>query len=89
MEIAVAEMVEMRRRMVDILRIGTGQSAERISRDMDRDFILRGDDAVAYGLVDHVIERTMLPKSLGASPALPAGHALTTAATAMAATPAA
>jgi len=80
MEIAVAEMVEMRRRMVDILRIATGQSAERISRDMDRDFILRGDDAVAYGLVDHVIERTMLPESLGASPALPAGHAPTTSA---------
>lgn len=61
MEIAVAEMVEMRRRMVDILRVATGQSAERISRDMDRDFILRGEDAVAYGLVDHVIERTMVP----------------------------
>ena len=25
--------------------------------DIDRDYILRGDDAVAYGLVDHVIER--------------------------------
>ncbi len=45
MEIAVAEMVEMRRRMVDILVDATGQSAERIATDMDRDFILRGDRA--------------------------------------------
>ena len=42
LEIAVAEMVEMRRRMVDILVEATGQTAERIAADMDRDFILRG-----------------------------------------------
>lgn len=60
MELAVAEMVEMRRRMVDILVERTGQSAERITADIDRDYILRGADAVAYGLVDHVIDRRQL-----------------------------
>ena len=61
MELAVAEMVEMRRRMVDILVEATGQTAERIKVDIDRDYIVRGDQAVAYGLVDHVIERRQLP----------------------------
>ena len=60
MELAVAEMVEMRRRMVEILIEATGQTFERVSADMDRDFILRGDKAVAYGLVDHIIERRHL-----------------------------
>jgi ATP-dependent Clp protease protease subunit len=60
MEIAVAEMVEMRRRMVAILTEATGQSAERIARDMDRDFILRGEHAVEYGLVDAIIDRRLL-----------------------------
>lgn len=60
MELAVAEMVEMRRRMVDILVERTGQTAERITADIDRDYILRGADAVAYGLVDHVIDRRQL-----------------------------
>jgi ATP-dependent Clp protease, protease subunit len=55
LEIAVAEMVEMRRRMVEILVEATGQTAERITADMDRDFILRGDAAVEYGLVDSII----------------------------------
>lgn len=73
MEIAVAEMVEMRRRMVDILRIATGQTAERISRDMDRDFILRGEAAVGYGLVDHIIERPMVPSAARNAAALPIG----------------
>ena len=60
MEIAVAEMVEMRRRMVEILIEATGQTFERVSADMDRDFILRGDKAVEYGLVDHIIDRRTL-----------------------------
>jgi len=60
MEIAVAEMVEMRRRMVEILTEATGQTPARIAADMDRDFILRGDKAVEYGLVDHIIERRHL-----------------------------
>lgn len=54
-EIQVREMVEMRDRMVDILVRATGQARERIVADIDRDHILRGSDAVAYGLVDDVI----------------------------------
>jgi ATP-dependent Clp protease protease subunit len=63
MELAVAEMVEMRRRMVQILVEATGQSAERITMDIDRDYIVRGDQAIAYGLVDGVIERRQLPSA--------------------------
>jgi ATP-dependent Clp protease protease subunit len=61
LERAVTEIVEMRRRMVDILVEATGQSVDRITQDIDRDYILRGDDAVAYGLIDHVVERRQLP----------------------------
>ena len=61
MELAVAEMVEMRRRMVDILVRATGQTSERITADIDRDYIVRGDQAIAYGLVDHVFDRRQLP----------------------------
>ncbi len=61
MELAVAEMVEMRRRMVEILVEATGQTAERITADIDRDYIVRGDQAIAYGLVDQVIDRRELP----------------------------
>ena len=57
LELAVAEVVELRRRMVDVLAEATGHSRERIMTDIDRDYILRGDDAVAYGLVDEVIRK--------------------------------
>jgi ATP-dependent Clp protease protease subunit len=49
-------MVEMRNRMIDILVRSTGQDPERITADIDRDYILRGQAAVDYGLVDEVVE---------------------------------
>ena len=61
LERAVTEIVEMRRRMIDILVEATGQGADRIIQDIDRDYILRGEAAVAYGLIDHVVERRQLP----------------------------
>ncbi len=57
LELAVKEMVLLRERMTACLSADTGQSLERISADIDRDFILRGSDAVSYGLVDHILER--------------------------------
>jgi ATP-dependent Clp protease, protease subunit len=61
LELQIAEVVEMRRRMIEILVRGTGQTTERITADIDRDYIVRGDAAIAYGLVDHIIERRELP----------------------------
>ena len=60
MELAVKEMVEMRERMVDILVAATGQPRAKIAADIDRDYTVRGADAVAYGLVDHIIDRREL-----------------------------
>jgi ATP-dependent Clp protease, protease subunit len=60
LELQVAEVVEMRRRMVDILVNATGQPEARIIADIDRDYTVRGDQAVAYGLVDEVIDQRRL-----------------------------
>jgi ATP-dependent Clp protease, protease subunit len=55
MELWVAEMVEMRRRMVNIFVERTGQPEARIVADIDRDYILRGDAVIEYGLADHLL----------------------------------
>ncbi len=75
MELAVAEMVEMRRRMVDILESTTNQSRERIVADIDRDYIVRGEQAVSYGLIDHIIDRRQLTAAPLASMELDAAAA--------------
>jgi ATP-dependent Clp protease protease subunit len=67
MEIAVREMVEMRTRMVRILAERTGRSVEQIAADIDRDKILRGPDAVAYGLVDEIVTSRRLSRVAAAA----------------------
>ena len=66
-EIWAREVIVQRDHMVEILARHSGQPEERIRLDIDRDFILRGDDAVTYGLVDHVIEERQLHRA-GVSP---------------------
>ena len=53
-------MVEMRERMVDILVAATGRDRAQLVADLDRDFIVRGQEAVEYGVVDQILERRRL-----------------------------
>ena len=57
MEIQLEEMRLARLRIEELLAQHTGQSVERISADIERDYIVRSDEAVKYGLVDQVITR--------------------------------
>jgi ATP-dependent Clp protease, protease subunit len=66
-ELQVREMVELRNRMVGVLADATGKDRETIVADIDRDKILRGDDAVEYGLVDQVIHQRQLRRVAAAS----------------------
>src|SRR3954471_8037717 len=59
-ELAAKEMVFMRERMTEVLAHHTGQSVERVAQDIERDHIMRGEEAVAYGMIDRVITRREL-----------------------------
>ncbi len=54
-EIAAKEVLGIRERLNEILAEHTGQSAERIAQDVDRDRFMSPQDAVEYGLIDRVI----------------------------------
>ena len=57
LKIQVDEMQYARRRIEELLADHTGQPQTRVAADIERDYIVRGDDAVAYGLVDCVVHR--------------------------------
>jgi len=57
MEIHVREILKARERLNVILALHTGQPIERIKQDTDRDNFMGGGDAVAYGLIDKVLEK--------------------------------
>jgi ATP-dependent Clp protease protease subunit len=54
-DIYAREILRMRETLNEILAGATGQTAERITRDVDRDYILDPSQAVEYGLIDRVI----------------------------------
>jgi ATP-dependent Clp protease, protease subunit len=60
-DIYAKEILRMREILNGILSEATGQTPEKISRDVDRDYILEARQAVEYGLVDRVISSRELP----------------------------
>ena len=54
--IAAREILRWRSRMNDLIASHTNKTAEEIANDSDRDFYLTAEDALAYGIVDKVIE---------------------------------
>jgi ATP-dependent Clp protease protease subunit len=54
-EIQAREIIRMKDMINTMLATDTGQSAERIAKDTDRDFIMGSDESVQYGLIDEVI----------------------------------
>jgi ATP-dependent Clp protease protease subunit len=56
-DIHAREVLETRDRLNRILSKHTGQTIEKIRQDTERDNFMGGDAAVAYGLIDRVMER--------------------------------
>ncbi len=57
-EIQANEILRMKKRLNEIMSKATGQPLDKIKLDTDRDYIMEASEAVAYGLVDHVINST-------------------------------
>jgi len=56
-DIHAREILRMREILNGILADASGQPLEKIAKDVDRDYILEADQAVAYGLIDAVIAK--------------------------------
>jgi ATP-dependent Clp protease, protease subunit len=58
-EIHTREILETRDRLNKILAKHTGQSVEKIKTDTDRDNFMDATDAIAYGLIDQMLEKRL------------------------------
>lgn len=66
-QIMAQEVLLNKRTVVEIFAKNTGQTVEKIAKDMDRMFYLTPAEAKEYGLLDRVLESTQeLPKPLAA-----------------------
>ena len=56
-DIHAREILKLRERMNEILALHTGNSAEQVARDTERDYYLSAEEAKGYGIVDTVASR--------------------------------
>ena len=55
-DIYAREILRMRESLNKMLATHTGQTAEKVSRDVDRDYIMGPLEAIDYGMIDSIIE---------------------------------
>ncbi len=55
--IQAREIVRLKKLTVDYFALHTGKTAEAVAKDMERDLFMSSEEALAYGLVDKVLER--------------------------------
>jgi len=61
-EIHAKEVLELKRRLNEIMARHTGQTVQQVEQDLERDNFMSSTEAVKYGLIDTVLEqRTELP----------------------------
>jgi ATP-dependent Clp protease, proteolytic subunit ClpP len=57
MEIDLKETLEMKEMLAKIMAKNTGQKLAKIKTDMERDYWMKPEEAVAYGLIDAVVKK--------------------------------
>jgi ATP-dependent Clp protease protease subunit len=61
-DIHAKEVLEIKRRLNDIMALHTGQTIKQIEKDLERDNFMSSEEAVKYGLIDTVLQqRTEMP----------------------------
>ena len=65
-DIYAREILRMRESINQMLATHTGQTAEKVARDMDRDYIMTPPEALEYGMIDSIIEQRQ-PRPGGAA----------------------
>jgi len=54
-EIQAREVINVKRRLEEIIAEHSGQPLERVSKDMERDYFMTPEEARGYGIIDRVI----------------------------------
>ncbi len=56
-EIHAREIIDIRRRLDEIIAQHTGKSLEEVKHDTERDYFMSAEEATTYGIIDRVISQ--------------------------------
>ena len=55
MEIAVRETIKVKEELYNIISTHSGKPYEDVEKDSDRDYWMKADEALEYGMIDEVL----------------------------------
>lgn len=55
-KIAAEHILKTQKKLVDILALNTGRSADQVQKDSDRDYYMSAEEAMKYGIIDKIIK---------------------------------
>lgn len=55
MEITMREMLKIKGELYDIIAANTGRTVKQVEKDADRDYWMKGEEAVKYGMIDSIL----------------------------------
>jgi ATP-dependent Clp protease protease subunit len=56
-KVQAKEILRLKTITIDYFALHTGKTAEQVAQDLERDFFMSADEAIAYGLADKVMKR--------------------------------
>jgi ATP-dependent Clp protease, protease subunit len=65
-EVVARETISLTTKLTEILALHSGQHFDKVKRDTERDYYMTAQDAMAYGIVDDVLEPTKLVNLIAA-----------------------
>jgi len=57
-EIVAREITKLKKELYEIIALHSGNDAEKVEKDSDRDYWMTAEEAKAYGIIDEVLFRT-------------------------------
>ena len=61
-EITAREIIKLKDELYNILAEHTGQDVKKVSHDADRDFWMNSTEAMKYGMIDDILQKSQEKK---------------------------
>lgn len=57
LEISAKRIVKLRKHLNEIIAERTGKPLEQVEVDTDRDYFMTAEEALEYGIIDHIVKK--------------------------------
>jgi ATP-dependent Clp protease protease subunit len=57
-EITAREIIKLKKELYEIIALHSGNTIEKVEKDADRDYWMTSKEALEYGMIDEILQKT-------------------------------